>query len=69
MGTKEVKFIGFYTIGEEIANAVTHGVGTLLSVAAMVLCIVLSAIGGSMCLLSAILYGISLVVLYCMSTL
>jgi len=68
---KEYKIkIGFYSLGEEIANAVTHGVGTLLSVAALVLCIVLAAIGGDgLCLLSAILYGISLIVLYCMSTL
>ena len=29
-----------YTIGEEIANAITHGIGTLLSIAALVVLIV-----------------------------
>ncbi len=29
-----------YTTGEEILNAVTHGIGTLLSIAALVLLII-----------------------------
>ena len=32
--------INFYTKGEEIANAITHGIGTLLSIAALVVLIV-----------------------------
>jgi len=60
----------FYTLGEEIANAITHGIGSLLAVAAMVIGIVFSALDGDgLCLLAAILYGASLVVLYTMSTL
>ncbi len=70
METKEQKTkIGFYSIGEEIANAVTHGIGALLAIFGLIACILLSAINGSLCLLSAVLYGISLVMLYCMSTL
>lgn len=33
----------FYTKGEEIANAITHGIGALLSIAALVILIVFSA--------------------------
>ena len=47
-----------YTLGEEIFNSVTHGVGAGLSIAGTVLLIVFSAI-----------YGASLIILYTMSTL
>lgn len=58
----------FYTVGEEIFNSVSHGVGVCLSVAALVLLIVFAAIGGSgYGLAGAIVYGISLVLLYTMS--
>lgn len=59
-----------YSIGEEIANALTHGIGALLSVAAMTMMIMLSvqqADGWK--LASSIVYGISLVVLFTSSTL
>ena len=39
-------FQKFYTGGEEIMNAVTHGVGALLSVAGLVILIVLSVLSG-----------------------
>jgi hemolysin III len=62
--------IGFYTTGEEIFNAVTHGVGALLAVAALVLSVVFAAIfGDGLSLLAALLYGLSLLVMYSMSTL
>jgi hemolysin III len=62
--------VGFYSLGEEIANSTIHGIGALLSVAAMVVIIVLSIIdGGGVYTLAAVLYGTALVVLYCMSTL
>lgn len=58
-----------YTIGEEIFNSVSHGVGILLSIAALVLLIVFSvAHGGGYRLAGALVYGISLLVLYSMST-
>ncbi|HEY2492911.1 MAG TPA: hemolysin D, partial [Paenibacillus sp.] len=36
-----------YTRREEVANAVTHGIGTVLSIAALVLLIVFSSIRGT----------------------
>ncbi|MDR0966826.1 MAG: hemolysin III family protein, partial [Myxococcales bacterium] len=59
-----------YSLGEEIANAVTHGIGVLLSVAGLTMLIVLSALfGNGWHLASAIVYGIALVLLYSASTL
>lgn len=60
----------FYTKGEEIANAVTHGIGTLLAVAALVLLILYSKNYGDIWyIVSFTVYGISLVLLYLESTL
>ncbi len=60
-----------YTLGEEIFNAVTHGVGAALSIAALVLCIVQAAVGTgtALAVVSAVVYGVSLIVLYLSSTL
>lgn len=59
-----------YTLGEEIANSVTHGIGAGLSVAALVLLIVKSVADGAGVLLAAsLVYGISLLIEYLMSTL
>ncbi len=59
-----------YTLGEEIFNSITHGIGDLISVAALVLLIVFAVIyGDGWCLASGIVYGVTLVVLYTMSTL
>ena len=59
-----------YTAGEEIFNSVTHGLGALLGVVGTVVLIVLSAVNGSgLALGTSIVYGISLVMLYTMSTL
>ena len=58
-----------YTLGEEIANAITHGIGAGLSIAALVLLIVKSVCdGGGLLLLSGLFFGISLVIEYTMST-
>lgn len=58
-----------YTLGEEIANSITHGIGAGLSVAALVLLIVKSvADGAGLLLLSALFFGIALLVEYLMST-
>lgn len=57
-----------YTGGEEIFNSVSHGVGTALSVAALVLLIVFAAIrGNGYGIASALVYGISLIIMYSMS--
>lgn len=67
---KRTKNVREYTLGEEIANSVTHGVGAALAIAALVLLIVRSVSdGGGMLLLAALVYGIALLVEYLMSTL
>lgn len=59
-----------YTLGEEIFNSVTHGVGSLLSIAGTVVLIVFSAINSDACaVVSSAVYGASLIILYTMSTL
>lgn len=59
-----------YTLGEEIANSITHGVGIGLSVAALTLLIMYGARSGDAWrLASAIVYGITLVLEYTASTL
>ena len=58
-----------YTVGEEIFNSVSHGVGILLSIAALVLLVVFAVIySDGLGLLGALFYGISLILLYTMST-
>ena len=55
---------------EEVANAVTHGIGALLSVAALVLLIVFaSAKGTPWHVVSYTIYGASMLILYSCSTL
>ena len=67
MENKEKKSV-MYTVGEEIFNSVSHGVGVLLSIAALVLLIVFAAIySDGYGLASALVYGISLILLYTMS--
>ena len=59
-----------YSVGEEIANSVSHGVGALLSIAALVLLIVRAVShGGGVRLAAALLMGIGLIVEYLFSTL
>ena len=59
-----------YTLGEEIANSVSHGVGALLAIAALVLLIVTAVShGGGVRLAAALIMGISLIIEYLFSTL
>ena len=60
-----------YTLGEEIANSVTHGIGVLLGIAALVLLIVFAAVrgGGAVHVIAAIIYGVSIILEYLASTL
>lgn len=59
-----------YSKGEEIANAVTHGIGVVLSIAALVLLIVFSALKGTaLHVVSFTIYGSSMVLIYTASTL
>lgn len=58
-----------YTIGEEVANAGTHGIGALLAIAALPILIVTAAPHGGMHLFAALVYGITMLLEYLMSTL
>lgn len=59
-----------YTVGEEIANSITHGIGAALSIAGLTLLVVLAAIYGDVWrVVSFSIYGSSLVLLYLCSTL
>ncbi|MBQ2947718.1 MAG: hemolysin III family protein [Clostridia bacterium] len=58
-----------YTKGEELFNMITHIVGGAIGVAALVLCIVFSAVrGNGYGLAGSIVYGVSMIVLYTMSS-
>lgn len=60
----------FYTKGEEIANAITHGIGTLLSIAALVILVVFSAkYSDAWHVVGYSIFGSSLIILYLESTL
>ena len=59
-----------YTLGEEIFNSVTHGVGGLLAIAGTVLLVVFAALNrGAIEVVSGAIYGATLIILYTMSTL
>jgi hemolysin III len=59
-----------YSIGEEIAHAVTHGVGVLLSIGGLVVLVAFSALyGDAWHVTSSSIYGATLVLLYSFSTL
>ena len=59
-----------YTLGEELMNSITHGVGAILGIAALVLCIVKSCtpLDGYK-LASGIVFGLTTTLLYLMSCL
>lgn len=58
------------TFAEELANAVTHGIGLALSVAGLVVLIVLAATRGTaLHVVSCAIYGATLVLMYSASTL
>jgi hemolysin III len=59
-----------YTLGEEIANSIIHGLGVALSIAALTMLIVFAVQAGNGWALGAgIVYGVSLVLEYTASTL
>ena len=59
-----------YTVAEEIANAVTHGVGVALAIAGLTLLVVFSALrGDTWAIVGCTTFGITLVLLYSASTL
>ncbi len=59
-----------YSLGEEIAHSITHGVGVLLSIAALVILVTLSALrGNAWHVVSSVVFGATLIFLYTASTL
>lgn len=60
-----------YTVGEEIFNSVTHGIGAIFSIVALCLMVTFSALNGGTAIdiISFSIYGASLIILYTMSTL
>ncbi|MBB6453315.1 hemolysin III [Salirhabdus euzebyi] len=59
-----------FTKAEEISNSITHGIGAVLSIAALVLLVVFSASEGTVWhLVSLTIFGVSMVILYFSSTL
>ncbi|MEA3558787.1 MAG: hemolysin III family protein [Candidatus Thermoplasmatota archaeon] len=58
-----------YTIREEIANSITHGVGWALAIAGLVLLVVFSSLDGDPWLItSCTIFGVGLVLMYTNST-
>ena len=70
MSLKEKIKIPKYTLGEEIFSSISHGVGALLSIAALVLCVVFSALHkNAYAVVASAIYGSTSIILYVMSTL
>lgn len=62
--------IGLYTHGEEVLNAVSHGVGTLFAVAGAAYLITWCALfSDAWAVIASAIYGGTLIILYAMSTL
>jgi len=61
--------VGFYTLGEEVANGVTHGIGATLSIAGLSVLVTLAAVyGDAWRVVSFSIYGSTLVIMYLAST-
>lgn len=59
-----------YTLGEEIFNGITHGIGALLSIAALVILVAFASVKGDVWrIVSFSIYGFTLFFLYLSSTL
>jgi hemolysin III len=64
-----VKITRDQTIGEEIANSITHGIGWVFGISALVLLIVFSSMyGDPWYIVSCTIYGVGLVLMYANST-
>lgn len=64
------KALPSYTLGEELLSSISHGLGAALGIAALVLCVVRSAMHGSAKgVVASAIFGAALIVLYTMSTL
>ncbi len=64
------KLVNRYTIQEEIFNSITHGIGALLSIAALVILVAFASINGDVIqIISFSIYGFTLFFLFTSSTL
>lgn len=64
------KSLGRYSLGEEIANSITHGIGVVLAIAALCVLTLLAASHGDVWhVVSVSVYGTTLILLYTASTL
>ncbi|MEG0323244.1 MAG: hemolysin III family protein [Raoultibacter sp.] len=69
-GNRKKHNVREYTLGEEIANSITHGIGILLAIVAIpILVTVALDKGGEIRLFAALVYAITMVLEYTMSTL
>lgn len=70
MKTDTLSMASLYSFGEEVANAVTHGIGALLSIAALVIMVAFAVLDGDPWLITSVsIYGATLILLYTSSTL
>lgn len=73
MGTKIKKAIqsqSLYTVGEEIANSITHGIGAILSLAGLTMLVLLASLFGTVWhIVGFSIYGTTLFLMYLISTL
>ena len=70
-GVKAHKNVREYTLGEEVANSISHGLGVILAIVAIPTTIVAAVAhhGGGIALAAALIYSISMLLEYCASTL
>lgn len=66
---KERITLSKYSLGEELISSISHGIGTILAIIAIILCVYSTKDKGNIAIFSAITYGASLIILYLMSTL
>lgn len=70
MGSRDLHPTSGYTPAEEWANAITHGIGAVLSLAGLVVAVVLASLNTNAYLITACaIYGSSLLILHLSSTL
>lgn len=65
---KKIK-IPNYTLGEELVNSISHGVGAILSIIGLVVMLVKSLGDNNLSFIACLIYGISLILLYLVSCL
>lgn len=58
-----------YTLGEELVNSISHGLGTILGIVTMILCIIRSALHHNAAgVVSSVIFGSCFILLYSIST-